>query len=98
MRQKAIRNAGDTDLIPGPSRSPGEGNGNALQYSCLGNPVDRGAWWAIAHGVTKELDMTLATKQQQQQNAFYYFNSKHQYPCLFKNSQLFTTLSLCIGS
>ena len=44
--------------IPGLGRSPGEGNGNALQYSCLGNPMDRGAWWAIAHGVAKESDMT----------------------------------------
>ena len=49
-------NAGDTgdlDLIPGLGRSPGEGNGNPPQYSCLGNPVDRGAWWATVHGVTK---------------------------------------------
>ena len=38
---------------------PGEGNGNPLQYSCLGNPMDRGAWQAIVHGVAKELDMTL---------------------------------------
>ena len=36
--------------------SPGEGNGNPLQYSCLGNPMDRGAWWALVHGVAKELD------------------------------------------
>ena len=36
----------------------GEGNGNPLQYSCLENPMDRGAWWAIVHGFTKELDMT----------------------------------------
>ena len=35
-----------------------QGNGNLLQYSCLGNPMDRGAWWATVHGVTKELDMT----------------------------------------
>ena len=44
--------------IPGLGRSPGEGNGNPLQYSCLGNPRDRGAWWATVHGVSKELDMT----------------------------------------
>ena len=50
--------AGDTDSIPGSGRSPGEGNGNPLQYSCLGNPVDRGAWLATVHGVTKELDTT----------------------------------------
>ena len=46
-------NAGDTGLIPGLGRSPGEGNGNPLQYSCLENSMDRGAWWAIVHGVTK---------------------------------------------
>ena len=49
-------NAGDTrdtSLIPGSERSPGEGNGNALQYSCLENSMDRGAWWAIVHGVAK---------------------------------------------
>ena len=43
----------DTDSIPGSERSPGEGNGNPLQYSCLGNPMDRGGWWATVHGVTK---------------------------------------------
>ena len=40
-------------LIPGSERSPGEGKGNPLQCSCLGNPRDRGAWWAIVHGVAK---------------------------------------------
>ena len=49
-------NAGDvrdTGLIPGLGRSPAEGNGNPLQYSCLENPVDRGTWWAIVRGVAK---------------------------------------------
>ena len=49
-------NAGDTkDMgsIPGSGRSPGEGNGNLLHYSCLGNPMDRGAWGATVHGVAK---------------------------------------------
>ena len=46
-------NAGDPGSIPGLGRSPGEGNGNPLQYSCLENPMDRGAWWATVHGVTK---------------------------------------------
>ena len=49
-------NAGDArDLgsIPGSGRSSGEGNGNPLQYSCLENPMDRGAWWATVHGVAK---------------------------------------------
>ena len=48
-----LANAGDTGLIPGPRRSPGEGNGYPLQYSCLGNPMDRGVWQAIVHGVAK---------------------------------------------
>ena len=51
-------NAGDTSLIPELGRSHGEGNGNPLQYSCLGNPMDREAWWAIVHGVARELDTT----------------------------------------
>ena len=46
-------NAGDQGLIPGLERSAGEGNGNSLQYSCLENSKDRGAWWAMVHGVTK---------------------------------------------
>ena len=49
-------NAGDirdVGSIPGLGRSPKEGNGNPLQYSCLENSMDRGAWWATAHGVTK---------------------------------------------
>ena len=46
-------NAGDLGSIPGSGRSPGEGNGYPLQYSCLENSMDRGTWWAIVHGVTK---------------------------------------------
>ena len=46
-------NAGDLGSIPGLGRSPGEGTSNPLQYSCLGNPMDRGAWWAVVHGVTR---------------------------------------------
>ena len=46
-------NAGDMGLIPGLGRSPGEGNGNPLQYSCLRNPIGRGAWWAAVHAVAK---------------------------------------------
>ena len=48
--------AGDVGSVPGSGRSPGEGNGNPLQYSFLGNPMDRRAWWATVHGVT-ELDV-----------------------------------------
>ena len=46
-------NAEDLGSIPGSGRSPGEGHGNPLQYSCLGNPMDRGAWWAVIQGVAK---------------------------------------------
>ena len=45
--------AGDAGLIPGSGRSPGKGNGNPLQYFCLGNPMDRGTWRATVHGVAK---------------------------------------------
>ena len=48
-------NAGEAGLIPGLGRSLGEGNGNPFHYSCLGNPIDRGAWWARVHRVAKEL-------------------------------------------
>ena len=46
-------NAGDLGLIPGLGRSPGRGHGNPFHYSCLENPMDRGAWWATVHGVPK---------------------------------------------
>ena len=46
-------NAGDPGSTPGSGRSPGKGNGNPLQYSCLGNSISRGAWWATVHGVAK---------------------------------------------
>ena len=49
---------GDAGLIPGSERSSGRGNGNPLQYSCLGNPMDRGVWQATVHGVAKESDTT----------------------------------------
>ena len=53
-----LANAGGAGSTPGSERSPGEGNGNPFQYSCLGNPMDRGAWRATVHGVTKESDTT----------------------------------------
>ena len=51
-------NARDTGSIPGSGRSPGEGNGKPLQYSCLGNPMERGNWWATVQGVAREPDTT----------------------------------------
>ena len=60
-KKKLPANAGDTgdaSSVPYSGRSSGEGDGNPLLYSCLGNPMDRGAWWATFHGVTKESDTT----------------------------------------
>ena len=51
-------NVGDLGVIPGSERSPGGGHGKPLQYSCLENPMDRGAWWATVDGGHKELDTT----------------------------------------
>ena len=51
--KKSACSEGDLDSIPGLGRSPGEGNGYPLQYSCLGNSMDREAWWAIVDGVTR---------------------------------------------
>ena len=51
--------AGDVGLIPVSGRSPGEGNSNPLCYSCLGNPIVRGTWWATVRGVTKNSDLAL---------------------------------------
>ena len=56
MVKRPPTNAGDRGLIPGSERSPGGGNGNPLQYSCLGNPMDRGAWQATVHGILKASD------------------------------------------
>ena len=58
--KESASNAGVLGLIPGLGRSPGEGNGNLLQYSCLENSIDRGAWWATIHGVKKATN-TLST-------------------------------------
>ena len=59
-------NAGDLGSIPGSGRYPGEGNGYPLQYSCLGNPVEKGVWWAAVHGITESWtqfsDYTTTTK------------------------------------
>ena len=59
-----LTEAGDAGSVPGSGRSPGKGNGNPLQYSCLGNPTDRGAWQATVHEGHKRVRHDLATKQQ----------------------------------
>ena len=58
MVKNLLANAGEVGSIPGSRRSPGEGNGNPFQYSCLGNSMDRGACQATIHGVAKELGRT----------------------------------------
>ena len=58
MVKNLSADAGDSGSIPGSGRSSGEGNGNPLQHSCLGNPMDRGTCWATVHEVTKESDKT----------------------------------------
>ena len=63
--EESACSAGDPGLIPGLGRSPGEGNGNPLQYSCLENPLDGGAWWATVHGVaTSRRQLSDFTAQQ----------------------------------
>ena len=59
--KESVCNAGEPASIPGSGRSPGEGNGNPLQYSCLEIPMGRGTWWATVHGVTR-VGHDLATK------------------------------------
>ena len=63
-KESACNSGGDLDLIPGSGRSPGEGNGNPLQYSCLQNPMDRGAWGLQSTG-SQRVRNNLVTKQQQ---------------------------------
>ena len=58
--------SGDVDSIPGSGRSPGGGKGNPLQYCCLGNPIDRVAWWATVHGVAKSRTHGVAKSRTQQ--------------------------------
>ena len=85
--KESAGNAGAVGLIPGSGRSSGEGNDNPLQYSCLGNSADRGAWRATVHGVPwKKVGHDLATKQQQMnQNdniGFYVYLSSYLCWCL----------------
>ena len=73
--------AGDLGSIPGLGRYPGEENGNPLQYSCLNNPMDRGAWWARAHGATKSRTLVI--------NIFTFFhNGKTEHNVAFTVSKV----------
>ena len=86
-------NAGDMDSIPGWGRSHEEGNGSPLQYSCLGNPMDRGAWQATVHRVTEESD---STQQLNKSNNIY---TAHIYTRIYQVDSLTTwelgALTLC---
>ena len=62
-------NAGDGGSIPRSGRSPGDGNNNPLQYSCLRSPTHRGAWWATVHGVANSQDMTYQLNNNKKMNA-----------------------------
>ena len=76
----SVYNAGDPGSIPGLGRSPGEGNGNPLQDYCLENPMDRGAWWATAHGVAK-------SRTRLSDFALYIYEI---YVCIYVNEPLYT--------
>ena len=65
MVEKPLAHRGDAGSIPGLGRAPGEGNGNLLHYSCLGNPMNREAWWVVQSMGRKKVRQGLATKQQQ---------------------------------
>ena len=82
-------NAGDLISIPGSWRSPGEGNGNPFQYSCLENLMDRGAWWAPVHGVTR-VGHDLATKPPPQPNTSHLYS-----PSLYFLLQTSSLLRTC---
>ena len=88
--------AGDARLIPGSGQSIGEGNGNPLQYSCLGNPVDRGVWWALVHGGCKRVGHDLAMKQQHKNKnpshfQFSKFNSSIIFSCNHSGTTFFSS-------
>ena len=74
MVKRLVYNAGDLGSIPGSGRSSGEGNGNPLQYSCLENPMNRGAWWATDHWVAKSQtrlnDFTFTYKERKKLKVF----------------------------
>ena len=90
--------AGVLGSIPGPGRSPGEENGNPLQYSCLENPMDGEAWWATVHGVTR-VGHKLTTKWQQQPSLGWTFGKQKLYFFPLHSDALFGTVldTMCDG-
>ena len=72
-------NVGDAGSIPGLGRSPGEGNDNSLQHSCLKNSMDRGDWWAVVHGTAKESDMNYQLNNNNNKDTCYKIQSRKVY-------------------
>ena len=87
-------NAGDPGLIPGPGKSPIEGNGHPLQDSCLDNPMDRGAWWVTAQWCYKEQDITQQLKQQQQYSIVYMYHISFIYSSVEGQLSCFRVLAI----
>ena len=92
VSEESACSAGDLALIPGLGRSPEEGNGNPLQYSCLENPMDRGAWWATVHGVAKS-QMRLSRLSLSLSPLIHGLSALHNYPYLILNK----STELCNG-
>ena len=86
--EESTCNAGNAGLVSGSGRSPGEENGNPLQYSCLGNPMERGAWWATVLGL-QESDTTLQLNHHHQSNA------NTSFGLFFQKFAYSLTLSMC---
>ena len=78
----------------GLGRSTGEGNGNPFQYSCLGNPMDRGTWWATVHGGLKTVEYNLAAKQQQEYAVGYFWSFSKTAHSLGYGNEIWTQISL----
>ena len=81
-------NAGDVSSVPGLGRSPGEGNGNPLQYSCLGNPLDRAAWQATVHRVANSQPCAMTVQ----------LNNSAKFPMSFRGWKHFTSFVICHSS
>ena len=77
--QNPSANVGDAGSIPGLGRSTGEGNDNSLQYSCLKNSMDRGAWWATVHETAKESDMNYQLNNNNNKDIYYKIQSRKVY-------------------
>ena len=88
--------ARDVGLMPGSGRSPGEGNGNPLQYSCLENSMDRGAWWVTVHGVAKSNTSlkSLSTMHTQ----IYVYTFMHTHTCIFMHAHMHTHVCIHMQS